>query len=44
MKENKERAPDRDKYLEGKKHRYVTYEKGARIYDLICWDLRDCLI
>ncbi|MDF2611366.1 MAG: hypothetical protein K0R92_2840 [Lachnospiraceae bacterium] len=32
MKEKQERAPDLDKYLEGKKHRYISYEEGARIY------------
>lgn len=31
------RAPDLDKYLEGRKHRYITYEKGARMYSLPYW-------
>ena len=26
--------PDLDKYLEGRKRRYVTYLDGARLYDL----------
>jgi hypothetical protein len=37
MKEKQEKVPDLDKYLEGKKHRYVTYEKGARMYGLPYW-------
>ena len=37
MKEKQVRAPDLDKYLEGRKHRYTTYEKGARMYSLPYW-------
>lgn len=37
MKEKQVRAPDLDKYLEGKKHRYVTYESGTRMYILPYW-------
>lgn len=37
MKEKQVRAPDLDKYLEGKKHRYVTYEDGSRMYSLPYW-------
>lgn len=37
MKEKQVRAPDLEKYLEGRKHRYTTYEKGARMYSLPYW-------
>lgn len=37
MKEKQVRAPDLEKYLEGRKHRYTTYEKGARMYNLPYW-------
>ncbi|HKL98391.1 MAG TPA: DUF6462 family protein [Mobilitalea sp.] len=37
MEEKQVRAPDLDKYLEGRKHRYTTYEKGARMYSLPYW-------
>lgn len=31
------RAPDLDKYLEGKSHRYVSYKDGARMYSMPYW-------
>ena len=37
MNEKQVRAPDLEKYLEGRKHRYTTYEKGARMYNLPYW-------
>ena len=37
MKGKQVRAPDLEKYLEGRKHRYTTYEKGARMYSLPYW-------
>ena len=37
MKEKQVRAPDLEKYLVGRKHRYTTYEKGARMYSLPYW-------
>ena len=34
MKKKQVRALDLEKYLEGRKNRYITYEKGARMYSL----------
>lgn len=35
MKKAKEvRAPDLEQYLEGRKHRYITYKDGARMYSM----------
>ena len=31
------RAPDLEQYLEGRKHRYITYKDGARMYSMPYW-------
>ena len=34
--------PDLDKYLEGRKHRYVSYKDGAIMYSLPYWTFVNC--
>ena len=33
----KRKTPDLEKYLEGKKHRFVNYTQGAKIYKMSYW-------
>ena len=33
----KRKAPDLEKYLEGKKRRFVNYTQGAKIYKMSYW-------
>lgn len=37
MSETQVRGPDLEKYLEGRKHRYATYQDGAIMYSLPYW-------
>jgi hypothetical protein len=33
----KRKTPDLEKYLEGKKRRFVNYTQGAKIYRMFYW-------
>jgi len=37
----KRKTPDLEKYLEGKKRRFVNYTQGAKIYRMSYWLLSD---
>lgn len=37
----KRKTPDLEKYLEGKKRRFVNYTQGAKIYRMSYWPLSD---